>query len=478
MKTNIFTIIIFVILLTSVTYAQSDSLYYLDPGKIVAENLFTKKIVMLGDYDHEQIGPFRNVYSTLENWLKIAASKNEATHLTYIVEKDSIVGNELNRYIRGGDLSSLVDKIAPDFYLEELEYYYNLRNFFLRIDSLNMGRANKITFQVKGFEEPDGIKFALMTKKENGLWSVNDRDSLLSRKIENYLDNNPDEQVLIFYGSAHLQTGFRNKNIVLKYNGFRVEETIGHYLAYYLKNIYKDVVTFNALYYDASISFSSFAESNNIPHSDFLTKTQNLDDPDGVLSASDYIWICHFNHLPIINGSLICSKKIFERTIEKINEAKSFLPGYYAQFQYDSYISSNMYMLTGNKFMSDTAFYLWLKDNKDFNITDWFYSPVYDSAVSPIHSLTNYLNMVFYPNGIVLTSDDSNMSYFFKWKNEQFPEIFKKVKFTNSIGIYWIGEPDEKIKAKKYLVEYSGQDYAEPIQYLLWYRKNILKIEF
>jgi hypothetical protein len=62
------------------------------------------------------------------------------------------------------------------------------------------------------------------------------------------------------------------------------------------------------------------------------------------------------------------------------------------------------------------------------------------------------------------------MKYFEQWKQQELPMIIRHIKFTNSIGIYWFGYPDEKIKAKEYLKEFSREDFQEPEKYVQWYR--------
>jgi hypothetical protein len=53
-----------------------------------------------------------------------------------------------------------------------------------------------------------------------------------------------------------------------------------------------------------------------------------------------------------------------------------------------------------------------------------------------------------------------------------------RMKFINCIGIYWVGYPDEKVKAKEYLVKFSGEDFAEPEKYLQWYRMKYYGYEY
>ena len=54
--------------------------------------------------------------------------------------------------------------------------------------------------------------------------------------------------------------------------------------------------------------------------------------------------------------------------------------------------------------------------------------------------------------------------------NKIWPEALKDIKFINAIGIYWAGYPDEKIKAKEFLKQFSKEDFAEPEKYLQWWR--------
>jgi hypothetical protein len=57
-----------------------------------------------------------------------------------------------------------------------------------------------------------------------------------------------------------------------------------------------------------------------------------------------------------------------------------------------------------------------------------------------------------------------------EWNNKLWPEAIKNIKIINAIGIFWAGYPDEKIKAKEYLKNINGQDFAEPEKYLQWWR--------
>ena len=60
------------------TYTQTeDSLYYINIGRMVANKLFEKKIVMFGDYGHNQPAPYSDINSILNNWLSISTNDNK-----------------------------------------------------------------------------------------------------------------------------------------------------------------------------------------------------------------------------------------------------------------------------------------------------------------------------------------------------------------------------------------------------------------
>ena len=42
----------------------------------------------------------------------------------------------------------------------------------------------------------------------------------------------------------------------------------------------------------------------------------------------------------------------------------------------------------------------------------------------------------------------------------------------------WYGNEEEKKDAGKYLIETTGCNYAEVYKYLVWYRKNLLFLDY
>lgn len=349
-KINFFNFIIpfiMVIILTPYLFSQTDdSLYYTNPGLKVASELFNRRVVMLGDYDHHQPGPYKRVYNVLDNWLKICETKDEPLNLTYIIENDENTADELNIYLTTGDIAPVISKIGTAAYLQDLEYFKQLRIFSLRIDTINQYRIKKIKFKIKGFEEVgcNYEKVARLTKRENELWFVNERDTMTAEGIIKYMRANPTEQILIFYGTAHLQDGYISKNF--GFNDLTEKECMGYYLVHYLKKYFgnEKVLTFNTHYYYEGLIQD--AEFNSIKDKDFITKPINFIDPASVLSTSDYVFVCHSKSELFIQLGLICSNIILKNAIFKINEAKKWLPGYSASNIYYSNLY-NIYYLTG-----------------------------------------------------------------------------------------------------------------------------------
>ncbi len=113
----------------------------------------------------------------------------------------------------------------------------------------------------------------------------------------------------------------------------------------------------------------------------------------------------------------------------------------------------------------------------DFNTTDFLYSNSFDSVLSPLNYMIPQINGFFSSYGVD-ASKDSIMILLNRFKELSAMFLMQRAKFTNSIGIYWFGYPDEKIKAKEYLVKFSGEDFAEPEKYLQWYRMKYYGYEY
>jgi hypothetical protein len=442
----------------SIKSQEVDSLYYVDPHAFVAREIFNKKIVMLGDGGHHQPAVYHYVLGTLYKWLDMCKNKPGEENLTLIIEDGKSMSNEINNYIKSGDMQTLVEKIFG-FYLEDLEYYTNLRKFSLAIDSLNKHREKKISFKVKAFEQVGSINFdrvLSLSQREQQLWFVNERDSVTAEGVINYINANPNERILIFYGGAHLidtriskQMGGTDK--------LTLEESKGYFLAYYLEQAFGAENVLKIVPW----SSTSYFKKQDFPYPgsrSFIAKSEDLGVPDSLVAGSDYIYEIQYEYLPLIEGRRICSKVALNNNIECIKYVKSFRPSYVADMDYYRRI-----------YLRDDSLSKQLDSVSNFNTTEFLYSNRFESVLSPLNYMTSQINNFFNSYGVD-AGKDSIMILLNRFKRLSAMFLMQRVKFTNSIGIYWFGYPDEKIKAKEYLVKFSGEDYAEPEKYLQWYR--------
>ena len=211
-----FLLLILLLLFSNTTFTQTDdSLYYTNPDYHVAKELFNKRIVMLGEMGHHQPGNYKYLLNSLENWLNLCNEKDSSINLSLILESDEKDADEINKYIRNGELKDYFEQITPIFYLEDIDFIFNLRKFYLKIDSINHLGQNKINFKVIGFEDVGTMnyeKIVKMTFREHNLWFIKQQDSIAAGGIINYINGNPTEQILIFYGASRILDGYQNKN--------------------------------------------------------------------------------------------------------------------------------------------------------------------------------------------------------------------------------------------------------------------------
>ncbi len=461
--------------LTHSAFSQiDDSLYYTNPAYYVAKEILNKKIVLLGDNGHHQPGPMKRVYDVIDNWLSICNESSSPHNLTLVLECDSWAADGLNNFISTGDIRLLIDRVSPDFFLEDLEFFVQLKKFTGKIDTINLSRDNKISFTIKGFEDVGYHyeKVRTLNQRQHELWFINERDSTTAYGIINYMQSNPEEKILLFYGTAHLQDGYVNKN--LGFQDLSPDESMGYFLPHYLKNRFGDseVISFvTTVYFDGMIKNKFIAPTKD---ADIIIKPLNMGDSNTIFTKSDYVYITHFNYIPNISSCYICSRYMLEKTINKINEAKKYMPGYVPNGQYYRNLF-NIFYLTGKRFENDSILNIW-PELHGFQPIEWLYSQGYDTIINYQGDLISRRNNLYMMLGVDINTGKLNYRLM-EWIKKN-TDILEQIRFTNSIGIYWVGYPDEKVKAKEYLVKFSGEDFTEPEKYLQWYRMKYYGYEY
>lgn len=463
----------------SYSYSQVDSTKFVkNPDKYIAEQIFNKRIVMLADFHrHHSSNSNHTCVSVLNNWLEAAESKQTKCNLTLILEDSPEDAALIADYIKTGNVDTLIYMMANNGYLEDLEFYSDLKDFSERVIQTSAFKRNLISFRVKGFEEIGNIaplSFGYKTNLERDWWFVTQRDSMISVGITDYLNSNPDEKALVFYGSAHLI-----KKRAMKENGLnqlKDDSTYGYYLAYYLKNSFGDNVHIvsqdsnPAEYLNDSLNMETmqyefYAKSEDIPWK--IVYPENYDAI--IFRKRNKLFIPH----PL--NYLLC-RKLTECTISHMKEIENI-----DRFKKTVPIAQSFtWLYFGIVFEDAYEFEKWYDINKeriDFKTIESKKTENRLFAYS-FRDTANISNKFFLGSiGFILTNlfpiPDSN-----KWQKEMWPEMKEHVKFINAVGIYWIGFEDEKVKAKEFLREFSGEELESAKEYFRWYRMKYYEYDF
>jgi len=478
MRNSVFLIIIILCLLTNL-FSQVDSTKFIkNPDKYLAEQIFNKRIIMLADFHrHHSSNSNHTCLSVLNNWLEAAEIKQTKCNLTLILEDSPEDAALIADYIKTGNIDTLIYMMANSGYLEDLEFYSDLKDFSERVSNSEAFKRNLIRFSVKGFEEIGSrppLSFGYKTNSERDWWFVTRRDSMVSKGIIDYLNSNPNEKALVFYGSAHL-----NKKLSKKMNGtyeLKGDSLYGYYIAYYLKNSFGDKVHIvsqdsnPAEYLNDGLNMETmqyefYAKSEDIPWN--IVNSENYDAI--IFRKRNMLFIPHpLNYL--LCRKLTESTISYMKEIENIDRLKKTVPT--AQFF--------TWLYFGVIFEDAYEFEKWYYINKeriDFKTIDSIKTKNRLFAYS-FRDTSNISNTFLLGSlGFILTNlfpfPDS-----VKWQKDTWPEMKEHVKFINAVGIYWIGFEDEKVNAKEFLRKFSGEDFESAKEYFRWYRMKYYEYDF
>jgi hypothetical protein len=451
---------------------------YLNPDSLVALEINKRKVVLLGESPHNNFLQYNSLVNTIKHWVSnCIENKGEESALNLVLEIDSNDASRFDRYVKTNDESVLLEIIERIPTLETLEFFDNLKHLHSYIDSISQKHSRKIILNILGIEQVLDDDFYRKPQNESESWFVNERDRNSSQNLIRYIKTAPQNyRYLVNYGSGHLQKGKVSKNL-----GFSIpeEQTYGYYLAHYLKEEFgsENVLTIiqDGYHYERFIG-TKFEKYNNqklmIPFAEFPLNNPKTDKYDYIIIRPYFKVISH----PI---SYIFSRLLIEKFHKRALYFGSLMPGFRARTMY--YITlSGLYFATGSRFEIYDELRKWGPPDEKFNGLSRIDTREYEDLVyySFVASDTNrnardiLLSMGF---------ADKDFRYFPAVDSAGFYELWNETKqgpkFINAIGIYWLGYEDEKVIAKKYLVEFSGEDYSEPAKYLQWYRKKFFNSE-
>ena len=204
----------------------------------VLDKLQSHRVIMLTDAGHG-VGLFQQtVIEVLNSWATGCRDKSLKLprKLYLVLEMDSLHAADVKRYFVSDNISEVLD---PEFLMgyqtttASIEFLSNLRDFWLRIDSLNRTtfKDHPLQFDIIGPEKKVNTHDWSNEKKDRFFFT--ERDEYSSSQIIRLLDSQPEAKALLFYGGAHYLLGEQQK---------QGEKSVGrgYYLAHYLTEHFRD----------------------------------------------------------------------------------------------------------------------------------------------------------------------------------------------------------------------------------------------
>ncbi len=462
----LFLISIILISITGSSCTRERSIYE-DPDKKIAELIFEKKIVMLADMGHHTIRSYNTLLNVLYKWREAAKLNGENNSLLLVMETDSVDAKVMSDFITDPNTDSLFYNFYDSWYLDDIEFLLKLREFKLSLDSI---KEPFLKFELRGFEQVLNDDFYKIPEKEGDLWFINTRDSVTAMNLTNYIRQNPEQNILIFYGGAHLQKGLVEKPM----KNLTVREKMGYYLVHYLKKEFgEDNVNTVSQFTKDSNSFK-FTPYEKFLGRDVLLKSDSIPSAWEDAEAEKYDFVVIRPRLqlsPINRFNFLFSRKNIEFAIKKLEKLEAHLPGFSAQYEYDG-ILEKIYLITGKKFNNSNDLKVWKELStfdyigrlKSTEFKNDLFNYYFDDSLS-YKRRRRLLELGFGPGiiGYNITKVE--------WVRELQNNLSLQ-EFHNAISVCILGYPDEQIKAKEILVEFSGNDFPNAFQYLRWYRKE------
>lgn len=469
---SVYILIALTLLLANFSCSEEAGIYE-NPDKKIAELIFEKKIVMLADMGHHTINSYNKLLNVLYNWRDAAKSKGDNKSLLLVMETDSINVKIMSEFLSNPITDSLFFTFYDSWYMDDIEFLLRLREFKLSLDSI---KNPILKFEMRGFEQVIDDDFLRIPEKEGDLWFVNIRDSITALNLSNYIKNKPDQNILVFYGGAHLQKGLVEKNSRI----LTVQERMGYYLVHYLKKEFgeENVLSISQIMNDSnSFKFTPFEKYIG---KDLLVKSDSIPASWEEVEAEKYDMVTlrtRVTFTPSYRLNFLFSRKNIEFALKKLEKLEALLPGFNAQYEYDD-ILEKLYLITGKKFNNSQELKNW-KNISSFDCTARLKSEEFKNDIFNYYfndptsrqKRRRLLELGFGPGiiGYNITKEE--------WKIDE-TQGNNVVKFHNAVLVYLLGYIDEQVKAKEILLEFSGQDFPDAIQYTQWFRREFYQSHY
>jgi len=487
-------IILFVLLqliFLSSNISAEEKTYNTKPYEFVASEILQNKIVMLGEngaLGHRNLFPYITTINIIDSWNNQLKQNNIHNRtLNLIVEKSPSMVKLIQQYIDKNDLTPFLNRVGNFYSLEDLYYCYKLKELNEKI------KESKNKLKLVGFETDESYDNEYSykySKDETDFFFAKERDSLLFEDINSFVKKNPEDNFLIFYGSAHLVEEY-----VPKVNPTEKNDGKGYYLGHYLRNEFKDK------FVTVDQSFLLKEDMN------FINKTDYLKDKNFIVEKSDSIFLGKvpftelksdftiIRHDGLVGPHLIrnvFSKNTLERNLTYLIEFEKLSNKYKKNFslKYSEnenillrWIIQSMKLITGKEFNSIEEYknYLSSTENKfyhnriwDENFSTELLMQLKNNPQDREYRLTLYnlgTSYLLYLNQNIIPTEE-------EWKNIIWKEAQPHLNYFDYVGLFWLGTEFEKEKAKEFLTEFTKESYSEAAEYLEWYYKNKYNYNF
>ncbi len=171
---------------------------------------------------------------------------------------------------------------------------------------------------------------------------------------------------------------------------------------------------------------------------------------------------------------------IIDKLILHIKNMEKYLPGYFASQNY--YESLNgIFFINGYKYKNSSELENWRAENTGYSgfgriNSDEFERTIYEVFLKS--SISNGPKSILFSLGLTEEDFEPGNTDSTDWHTRIWPVLRNKIKFMNAVGMLWTGYANEKIIAKQFLQEYTGENYEDPGEYMNWFRNKYYKIVY
>jgi hypothetical protein len=486
-------VFIFVLFIQGISnISAQEKSYNTKPYNFVASEIMSNKIVMVGEngcLHHYNLFPYITLSNIIKCWNNEAKEENIHNRtLTLIMEKSPSAVKLIQQYIDNDDLNPFLDKHYDVYSLEDLYLFYKLRELGKEI------RNNGNMFKIVGFEIDERYKderFFTTTDEERRIFYGRDRDSLLYANMKAYIKSNPEKNIVLDYGNAHLDEEYGQMTEPTKtYDGK------GYFLAHYLRKEFGEkFVTIDQSFIDENVAFNYGNDLAYLKDKNFLIKKEDtlfVGKIPFTQLKSDFIIIKHDGLVGPHFIRDIFSRNTLIRDYNKVSEFEILSKKYNQAFSLKqsevnnalvSLTLQSIKLITGTEFPSVKDFKSYIDSTENYFYHDRILKEEFSNEL--LAGLQNnpndrdYRYMLFslgLSPWIYLNSNLNPTKE--QWDNNYWKNVPSNMNYFDYVGLFWFGNSSEKLRAKKYLSDFTNKDFTEPAEYLEWYYKNKFNYNF